>query len=353
VDAAPVQADSVVRRAAWIVVSLLSLGAVAWWASHQQEPRMPTGADGAFWLLAAVAVYGTALALRGWRWHRIMVFSGIPHRRADAYGLTLVAYMGNTVLPLRGGEVLRIGIMNKRSSARLSEIVGSVIAERVFDLAALGAMFAVLTWEGVAGSPTGTLAADIAAGLIVAAGAGLALYLALRRSGHFEAFAATVRPFAHASKLLARPEGIRLLAISLLIWFGEGVTLLLVGHALTLHLTLSEALLTAVIAALAASLPAGPGYAGSYDAGVLLALHASGIAGGSAVGFLLLARFVVFVPVTVVGASLFLLHYGGLRPKRSLNQAARGDDYERIRLDPVPSGAGIATTDTSGREGDG
>jgi uncharacterized membrane protein YbhN (UPF0104 family) len=312
-----------VKRAASIVVSLLSLGAVAWWASHQHAPRMPAGTGRWFWLVASVAVYGTALVLRGWRWHRIMVFSKIPHRRADAYGLTLVAYMGNTVLPLRGGEVLRIGIMKKRSPASLSEIVGSVIAERLFDLVALAAIFAVLTWEGVAGSPTGKLAADIAAGAIVVAAAGVGLYLVLRRRGRLETSAKPLRPFVHSSKLLVRPEGVRLLTISLLIWFCEGATLLLVGHALALHLSVSEALLTAVIAALAASLPAGPGYAGSYDAGVLLTLHASGIAGGSAVGFLLLARFVVFVPVTMVGAALFLLHYGGLRLKRTPKPSGR------------------------------
>lgn len=311
---------------------------------------MPSGAGGALWLVASVAVYGTALALRGWRWHRIMVFSGIQHRRADAYGLTLVAYMGNTVLPLRGGEVLRVSIMKKRSPANLSEIIGSVIAERLFDLLALAAMFAVLTWEGVAGSPTGRLAADIAVAAIVAAAAIVALYLVLRRGGHLEALAAKIRPFVHASKLLARPEGIRLLAISLLIWLGEGLTLLLVGYALALHLTVFEALLTAVIAALAASLPAGPGYAGSYDAGVLLALRGSGIVGGAAVGFLLLARFVVFVPVTVVGSSLFVLHYGELRLRRGRVQASTEKGYERMRLGSPLSASGTATTGTGARK---
>ena len=314
---------------------------------------MPTGAGGAVWLVASIAIYATALGVRSWRWHRIMVLSGVPHRRADAFGLTLVAYMGNTVLPARGGELLRVAIMKKRSPAGLPEIIGSVIAERLFDLAALGAIFVVLTWEGVAGAPTGRLAGDIAAGAIVAAGAGLALYLALRRRGHFEVFAARVRPFARASKLLARPEGIRLLGMSLLIWLFEGLTLLLVGNALALHLSVFEALLTAVLAALAASLPAGPGYAGSYDAGVLLALHASGIAGGAAVGFLLLARFVVFVPVTVVGAGLLLTRYGGLHLNPERKQASAPKGYERSQLNsPLPL-AGTATTDTAARESNG
>jgi uncharacterized membrane protein YbhN (UPF0104 family) len=332
-----VQAHDGVKRAAWIAVSLLSLGAVVWWASRQQAPQMPSGAGGALWLAASLAVYATALALRGWRWHRIMVLSDIPHRRADAFGLTLVAYMGNTVLPARGGEVLRVTIMKRRSPAGLPEIVGSVIAERLFDLAALAAMFALLTWEGVAGAPTGRLAADIAAGAIVACAAAVAFYGALRRRGHFEAFAAKVGPFVHASRLLARPQGAGLLGISIVIWLLEGVTLLLVGSSLGLHLSVFEALLTAVIAALASSLPAGPGYAGSYDAGVLLALHASGIAGGSAVGFLLLARFVVFVPVTIVGAALLLAPYGGLRLRH--RQGRDGSRQEAAQADASPPGA--------------
>lgn len=335
-DAAPLQTDSVMKRAAWIVVSLLCLGAVVWWANHQHAPKMPTGADGALWLVASVAVYASALALRGWRWHRIMVLSSIPHRRGDAFGLTLVAYAGNTVLPARGGEVLRVTIMKIRSPASLGSIVGSIIAEVIFGLASLGALFVVLTWEGVAGAPGGRLAADIAAAVIVAAVVGLAIYVSLRHHGHFEAFAARVRPLAHASKLLTRPKGIPLLCMSILIWLLEGLTLLLVGRALALHLSPLTALLTAVVAALATSLPAGPGYAGSYDAAVLLALHASGIAGGSAIGFLLLARFVVFVPVTVVGAGLFLLHYGGLRLRRAPTQGD-GEEFQQDYARANPS----------------
>ena len=79
------------------------------------------------------------LALRGWRWHRVMALrTAIPHRRRDALGLTLVAYMGNNVLPARGGEVLKIGILGARTTARRREILGTVIAERLLDAAVLG-----------------------------------------------------------------------------------------------------------------------------------------------------------------------------------------------------------------------
>lgn len=315
------------RRALWIVISLISLGAVVWWASRQHAPRMPTSAAGASWLVASLGVYAVALVLRGWRWHRIMALARIPHKRADAFLLMLVAYMGNTVLPVRGGEVLRISILGSRTSARVREIVGSVIAERVLDIATLAVIFAVLTWEGVAGAPTGTLAADLAAAALVAAALLLLMYLALRRRGRFESFATRVRPFAVASKLFIRPDGIPLAGVSGVIWLLEGLTLLFVGRSLGLHLTILEALLTNVIASLFSALPAGPGYAGSYDAGILLGLHASKVMGGAAVGFLLLARFVVFVPVTLVGLVILVARYGGLRRRRTADGIHLSDPY--------------------------
>jgi glycosyltransferase 2 family protein len=334
-----------VKRWAWIAISLLSLGAVVWWASHQQAPRMPTSGAGASWLAVSLTVYGLALALRGWRWHRIMTLTEIPHSRADAFDLTLVAYMGNAVLPLRGGEVLRVALMDRRSPAGIGEIIGSVIADRLFDLTALAGIFAMLTWEGVAGAPAGKVAADIAAAGIVIAAAALAVCLALRRRGRFGAFADRVRPVVRASKLLAQPEGVPLLGTSVVIWLFEGLTLMFVGFALDLHLSLLEALLTAVIAALAASVPAGPGYAGSYDAGVLVALHASGITGGSAVGFLLLSRFVVFVPVTLVGIVLLGVRYGGLRLLPGRKRVSQRDQYGRTPMRSSLSVAGAASKD--------
>src|SRR5947209_741516 len=102
---------------------------------------------------------------------------------------------------------------------------------------------------------------------------------------------------------------------------------MLVGRSLGIHLSLLAALLTNVIASLFTALPAGPGYAGSYDAGILLGLHASKVMGGAAVGFLLLARFIVFVPVTIVGLIVLVARYGGLRRKRTQDGAHLTDQY--------------------------
>lgn len=313
------------RRRIALAVSLIALAAVAWWISRQDAPQLPSDATGWAWLVAALGVYALALAARGWRWHRIMRLGTIPHERADAYRLTLVGYMGNNVLPARGGEVLRVGVLGTRTDAPRRTVLGSILAERVLDAGVLAALFAVMTWFGVAHRPAGELPATIAAIALVALGVLLAGYLALRRRGRFQHFSDRIRPVASSLKIFKHPEGLLLAVLSAVIWCGEGTTLLLVGNTLGLGLHFLDATLIIVLASLFAAIPAAPGYAGTFDAGLVLGLGAVGVTGGAAVGFILLARFVMFVPVTVVGLAVLMRHYGGFRrraPARTDEQGA-------------------------------
>ena len=304
------------QRRLSLIVSLISLAAVAWWITKQDAPQFPASARGWAWLLVAVGVYGVALAVRGFRWHRILRLIHIPHKRADAYRLVLVGYMGNNVLPVRGGEILRIGLLGARTTARRREILSSVVAERLLDGAVLAALFAVLTWANVADAPAGQAPAAVAAAALVLGAIALTAYLALRRRGFFHAFHEKVGPFLRAMKLFAHVEGVLLAGLTVVAWSCEGLTLLLIGKSLGLDLHLLDTLLIIVLASLFAAIPAAPGYAGTFDAGLVLGLNAVGVTGGAAVGFVLLARFAMFVPVTLVGL-FFLLHtYGGFRRAR-------------------------------------
>src|SRR5215207_9118277 len=300
-----------IQRRLSVLVSVVSLAAVAWWISKQDTPQFPDSAGGWAWLLGAVCVYGVALGVRGFRWHRILRLTGIPHARADAYRLTLVGYMGNNVLPVRGGEVLRIGLLGSRTTARRREILSSVVAERLLDAAVLAALFALLTWADVADAP-----AAIAAIALVLGAIGLASYLALRKRGFFHAFHRKVSPFVRALRLFAHVEGVLLAGLTIVAWCCEGLTLLLIGNSLGLGLHMLDTLSIIVLASLFAAIPAAPGYAGTFDAGLVLGLKAVGVTGGAAVGFVVLARFAMFVPVTIVGLFLLLHTYGGIRKVR-------------------------------------
>jgi len=138
-----------------LVVSIVAVAGCVLWARKQDKPTLPQDAEDWALLALGVAVYGVTILVRGWRWREILRFADIKHEPADAYGLVTVGYMGNNVLPARGGEVLRIFLLAERSSARRREVLGSILTERMLDAGALVALFAMLTALNVGGSPAG------------------------------------------------------------------------------------------------------------------------------------------------------------------------------------------------------
>lgn len=302
-----------IRAALGAVISIACFAAVVWWALRQHAPSFPSDPGRILLLLLCVALYAGATALRGWRWHEVLRNAHIGHKQVDCYGLTTVGYMGNTVLPARGGEVLRVVLMSDRSSAGKRQLIGSVLAERLLDATALVLLFVVLTWTGVAGTPTGRVPAAVGLGVVALLALALALYLRARRRGRLESFAARVRPIMRTAKPLLSQLGVVLLVVTCCTWLIEGSIFFLVGKSLQLHINPVEGLFLVVLTSFFSLIPAGPGYVGTFDAALLFGLGALSIHGGTAVGFGLLARFVLFVPITVAGLLLMLVHYGGLR----------------------------------------
>jgi len=297
-------------------VSVVCVVGCAVWASHQEAPRFPHGFDRLSLLAVAGGLYTAATLARGWRWHVILRRAGVEHNPVDAYCLTVVGYMGNTVLPARGGELLRIVLLNQRSPARRREILGSIVPERTLDAAALILLFTAVTLTGLDRTPLGNGLAWGASGGLLALVIALFAYLRLRVAGKLGRFADRVRPVARASRLLLTWTGLGLLGLTVAVWSAESGICWLVGQSMRLSMSPLDALVVVVLANFFALIPAAPGYVGTFDAAVLFALRHFGIAGGAAVGFALLFRFIVFVPVTVAGLVLMTLRYGGLNAMR-------------------------------------
>jgi hypothetical protein len=305
------------RGVVGVVVSLASLAAVVWWAARQGAPQLPSGAGSLSIVAAAVLVYGVATVARGWRWHWILRNAEIPHARGDAYALLPVGYMGNTVLPARGGELLRVFLLANRSGARRREVLGSIVSERLVDAATLVLLFAALTWAGVADTPLGQRPALVAVVVLALGMAGVRVYLAIRRRGRLDAFAERVRPLVRAARPLYGRGGILLGVATIGIWFLECLVLWLLGRSLSLDVSPIGACFVLVLSAFLSLVPAAPGYIGTYDAAIIFGLKGLGITGAHAVGFALLTRFVIFAPITLVGLGLLVGRYGGLRRLRA------------------------------------
>jgi uncharacterized membrane protein YbhN (UPF0104 family) len=277
--------------------SLAAVGAIAWWASRQHRPHIPLDSSALARLGGALALYAVATLLRGERWHRILRRSAIERRRTASYGLTLVGYMGNNTLPARAGDLMRVVLLGGPRRV----VLGTVIAERALDAAALLVIFGVVVLErGLAFGPLPYLAAAGVLVLVVAAAV-------LRFAPRVRAWAV---PVVGATRQLLSLHGTALLALSLAIWILEALVYAVVGSAVGVHLGVTGALYVMALTNLSALVPAAPGYVGTFDAAVLLALRSLGL---PALGYLLVLRFVLFVPITVAGFAVFLGRYARRR----------------------------------------
>jgi uncharacterized membrane protein YbhN (UPF0104 family) len=221
------------RTVAGLLISVAALAGCVLWALEQDAPEFPRGAGDWALLLLATALTGATAAARGWRWDEILRFAGIGHRRADAYGLTAVGYMGNNVLPARGGELLRIFLLAERADARRRNVLGTVLTERALDAGTLVGLFALLTLLDVGGSPAGRAPAIAAAGGLVLVLIAMVVYLRLRIAGRFQGFADRVRIVVAPLRLLLSRGGVELAALTIAVWAIESVIFWLVAHSLT------------------------------------------------------------------------------------------------------------------------
>jgi hypothetical protein len=302
------------RRFALIqaLISLVALGAVVWWASRQEAPELPRTFGHVMLLVTAAVLYAGATAVRGERWHRIVHLTGVEATRSDTYALTTVGYMGNNVLPARAGEVLRVVLLDQKTEAGKRTLLGTVVAERLLDAIALASIFVVVVFallrETTLPNQRPFLVAGIALGLLAL---GIVCLQVLRRHAAFQKARDFLRPLADASRALVSREGAILLAVSFAVWALEASVYLSVARSVELDISALSALYLVALTNLFAMLPAAPGYVGTFDAAVIFGVKAVGGTGSAAVSYLLLLRFVLFVPITIVGLVVLLTRYGG------------------------------------------
>ncbi len=313
------------RRLALIqaALSLVALGAVIWWAVHQDAPRFPDSAGALALLGLAIVIYGAATAVRAERWHHILKLTGVRAPRSHCYGLTTVGYMGNNVLPARAGEALRVVLLSQRTGAGKRTVMGTIVAERVLDVVALGSILATVVTltidRDVLPTKHPLLIGSVAVAVLIVGIAGLEF---LRRRGSMVRAREFIRPLADAPRALVRKEGILLLGVTFVLWMLEGAVYLAVAEAVKLNISVSGALYLVALTNFVAALPAAPGSIGTFDAAVAFGARALGGAGAVVVSYLLLLRFVLYVPITIVGLVVLVARYGGWARLRSAARLA-------------------------------
>jgi len=301
-------------------VSVIALAAVVWWAAHQPAPQLPNtpGRFGA--LLGAIALYALATLVRGERWLRLLEDEGATPQRKDAHALNVVGYMGNNVLPARAGDAIRVFLMAPRADASKRTIVGTLVAERILDVSVLLVIFVIVGY-GLLGEVGGNSVEWIAIAAVAVIAAAAIGWRFIRRN---EKIHNALAPLMSATIGLRRAHhGLLLLAFTLVIWTIEAGVWMSTAAAVGFLMNPIEGLYMVALASVFAMIPSGPGYAGTQDAAVATGTKALGGTGATAVGYLLMLRLVIVIPITVVGLILLVARYGGFKNLRAARAEAR------------------------------
>jgi glycosyltransferase 2 family protein len=232
------------------------------------------------WFAAAAAATILAVIVRAWRWRLLLApveLIGVE----PLFAATMIGYFGNGVLPLRLGELMRAVAVGRRGGrVDASTALGSIAVERLLDVvSALGVAALVVPFSGGFG---GGIEAWAGAAVLVTAAFGGLLWASrsprLRRSIAARAEASgggrpgqLARSFLRG--LLILGEGPKLLPIALqtvVIWAAYVVATWAAARAAGVPLSWLETGLVLVATTVAVSVPAAPGYVGTYHAAVVL-----------------------------------------------------------------------------------
>ena len=120
--------------------------ALIWWSLHQipaEEWTKFTLAlkQSKLWIVFPVfIILGLSHFLRALRWRLIMEPLGYRPSIANTYLAVLIGYLANLAIP-RLGEVLKCTLLAKYERVPAEKIVGTIVAERAFDVISLGIVF--------------------------------------------------------------------------------------------------------------------------------------------------------------------------------------------------------------------
>ena len=117
-----------------------------WWSLHQippQEWEKFTLAlkKSKLWIIFPVGlILGLSHLVRALRWRLIMEPLGYKPSIINTFLAVLIGYLANLAVP-RLGEVLKCTLLSKYEKVPAEKIVGTIVAERAFDVISLGIVF--------------------------------------------------------------------------------------------------------------------------------------------------------------------------------------------------------------------
>ncbi len=212
-------------------------------------------------LLFAVGAYAAAFGLRTAVWCRVL--PGLS--AGQSWAALHVSLLGNHVLPLRLGEVLRVTSVLRRTALPAPPVIASVVTLRGADLLAVLALAALAAPAVLADRGVERWLGVLVVGLLVVCGLGLLWMVRLRSAG------ATLR--------LPGPVAVAAVVVA---WVLEAAVVHQVAAAAGVSLAVADAIAVTAVTIVVQAVAVTPGGFGTYEAAATAALVGIGTEPGVA-----------------------------------------------------------------------
>jgi len=282
----------------------------------------------AFWATVSIPLWPLFVAflflivgtlIRGVRWHLLM------RRQGSTFGASLeailVSIFFNGLLPLRSGEVIRIGYFSRRTGAPFMSTAGALFLERSLDLTSL-ALIGAIFLSGFAGReipdfrvPPWILGA--AAGAAVAGMFAFGFWLRFRkkRGGQADHQSRLARWFDEGVKgfsaLESKSEAAMVIGLSLAMWIITIAPGIYVYRGVGVDVSFTDIAVIMVVVTFFVAAPSSPGFVGTYHAGFVLASGLVGIPKEKALPVAIVTHLISQIPFILAGG--IVLATGGRR----------------------------------------
>lgn len=274
-----------------------------------------------WWILPGIIIYFVGVWIRTWRWHYMLrQFKAVSVRRL--FPVVCIGYAGNNIYPARAGEVIRSYVLKKNEDIPISGSLATVLVERIFD-GLIMLLFVFFSLPFVSGIPTQYENFVIALSIIF--GVALVVFIAVAARPHWvmklyvpiatrfiptkirPKFDGMVEKFLFGLASLQSPKDVVMIFFtSILIWLAETLKYWFVMHAFSFTVSFITLMLMNGIVNLFTTLPAAPGYIGTFDApGIEVLVTVGGVDRATAAAYTLVLHAALWLPITALGVYYF------------------------------------------------
>ena len=307
VEAAPQSwAKRVIRTLGGLLAGLAAMTVAGRWLGiHPREVARELAAVSPAMVIGCVASSFVVFALQALRWHSVMR-PVVGLRYDQAYRAQIVGAMFNALLPARGGDLLRVQYLGRRTGKSRAKILGTEVVDRWLDwwgwipvMLGLAITGSVPRWIYTALGAFGGVLVAAALGILLLGRLGRRLQPGSRFGDAYAGFRDGARAFASVRSLVVA------WTVAPLPWLWESLVLRWAGHAFDIDLTVAQAFSVLVGLNLGTFVPS-PGALGSMETAGTAALVLCGAGRPAALAFMFVYHLTQLVPGLAAGVAILI-----------------------------------------------